>query len=66
MLTPERRQDPRRYGHHCGGGQLAPYEVQPEEAPQQPQPDPGQYGHHCGGGQLAPYEVQPEEALQQQ
>jgi hypothetical protein len=57
MRTPERQPDPGRYGHHCGSGQLATYEVQPVQR----QPDPGRYGHHCGSGQLATYEVQPEE-----
>lgn len=31
MRPTERHQDSGRYGHHCGGGQLATYEVQPEE-----------------------------------
>ena len=59
MLKSRLRQHPGEYGHHFGGGQLATYEVQPEEAPRQP--DPVRHGHHCGGGQLAAYEVQPEE-----
>ena len=31
MLKPRLRQHPGEYVHHCGGGQLATYEVQPEE-----------------------------------
>ena len=31
MLKSRLRQHPGEYGHHCGGGQLATYEVQPEQ-----------------------------------
>ena len=59
MLKSRLRQHAGEYGHHCGSGQLATNEVQPEEAPRQPVPV--RHGYHCGSGQLATSEVQPEE-----